>query len=107
VELKVAVTHSLGNARKIIDAVKKGEVFHFIEIMSCPGGCIGGAGQPRFTNDSVRLKRIQAIYKEDEGKKMRKSHENPEVMQLYKEFLGEPLGHKSHKLLHTKYKART
>jgi NADP-reducing hydrogenase subunit HndD len=107
VELKVAVTHSLGNARKIIEAVKKGEVFHFIEVMSCPGGCIGGAGQPRFTDDSVRLKRIQAIYKEDEGKKMRKSHENPEVMQLYKEFLGEPLGHKSHKLLHTKYTART
>jgi NADP-reducing hydrogenase subunit HndD len=107
VELKVAVTHSLSNARKIIEAVKNGEVFHYIEVMTCPGGCIGGAGQPRFTDDSVRLKRIQAIYKEDEGKKMRKSHENPEVMQLYKEFLGEPLGHKSHKLLHTKYTART
>jgi NADP-reducing hydrogenase subunit HndD len=106
VELKVAVTHSLSNARKIIEATKNGEVFHFIEIMSCPGGCIGGAGQPRFTDNNVRLKRIEAIYKEDEGKKMRKSHENPEVAQLYKEFLGEPLGHKSHKLLHTKYKAR-
>jgi NADP-reducing hydrogenase subunit HndD len=105
-ELKVAVTHSLSNARKIIEATKNGEVFHFIEIMSCPGGCIGGAGQPRFTDNNVRLKRIEAIYKEDEGKKMRKSHENPEVAQLYKEFLGEPLSHKSHKLLHTKYKAR-
>jgi NADP-reducing hydrogenase subunit HndD len=107
VELKVAVAHSLGNARKIIEAVKNGEVFHFIEVMTCPGGCIGGGGQPRFTDNSVRLKRIQAIYKEDEGKKMRKSHENPEVIQLYKEFLGEPLSHKSHDLLHTKYKART
>jgi NADP-reducing hydrogenase subunit HndD len=106
VELKVAVTHSIANARKIIDAVKKGEVFHFIEVMTCPGGCIGGGGQPRFTDNSVRLKRIQAIYKEDEGKKMRKSHENPEVIQLYKEFIGEPLSHKSHDLLHTKYKAR-
>jgi NADP-reducing hydrogenase subunit HndD len=105
-ELKVAVTHSLSNARKIIEAIKNGEVFHFIEIMTCPGGCIGGGGQPRVTDNSVRLKRIQAIYKEDEGKKMRKSHENPEVVQLYKEFLGEPLSHKSHKLLHTKYKAR-
>lgn len=107
VDLKIAVAHSLGNARKIIDAVKNGEVFHFIEVMTCPGGCIGGGGQPRFTDNSVRLKRIQAIYKEDEGKKMRKSHENPEVIQLYKEFLGEPLSHKSHELLHTEYKART
>lgn len=106
VELKVAVVHSLKNARKIIEAMENGEEFHFIEVMSCPGGCIGGAGQPRFTNDNVRLKRIQAIYKEDEGKKLRKSHENPEIIQIYKEFLGKPLGNKSHKLLHTKYKSR-
>ncbi|MBN1975733.1 MAG: iron hydrogenase small subunit [Sedimentisphaerales bacterium] len=107
VELKVAVVHTLSNARKIIEAVKNGEVFHFIEVMSCPGGCISGGGQPRFTDNSIRLKRIQAIYKEDEGKKIRKSHENPEIKQIYKEFLGEPLSHKSHKLLHTKYTART
>ncbi|MDD5134978.1 MAG: NADH-dependent [FeFe] hydrogenase, group A6 [Phycisphaerae bacterium] len=106
VELKVAVTHSLSNARKIIEATEAGEVLHFIEVMACPGGCIGGAGQPRFTDDNVRLKRIEAIYKEDEGKKMRKSHENPEIAQIYKEFLGKPLGHKSHELLHTGYKPR-
>lgn len=107
VELKVAVAHGLSNARKILEAIEKGEEFHFIEFMTCPGGCIGGAGQPRFTNDSVRQKRIKAIYKEDEGKKMRKSHENPEIAQIYKEFLGKPLSEKSHKLLHTHYHART
>jgi NADP-reducing hydrogenase subunit HndD len=106
VELKVAVVHSLSNARKIIEAIENGEEFHFIEVMSCPGGCIGGAGQPRFTNDSIRQKRIEAIYKEDEGKKLRKSHENPEITQIYKEFLGKPLSEKSHKLLHTHYKPR-
>jgi len=106
-ELKVAVVHTLGNARRIIEAVKNGEVFHFIEVMSCPGGCISGAGQPRFTDDSVRLRRIEAIYKEDEGKKLRKSHLNPEVLQIYKEFLGKPLSHRSHKLLHTEYVKRT
>jgi NADP-reducing hydrogenase subunit HndD len=106
VELKVAVAHGLSNARKILEAVQKGEEFHFIEFMTCPGGCIGGAGQPRFTNDSVRQKRIKAIYKEDEGKKMRKSHENPEITQIYKEFLGQPCGEKSHQLLHTHYHER-
>jgi NADP-reducing hydrogenase subunit HndD len=105
-ELKVAVVHTLGNARKIIEAVRNGEEFHFIEVMSCPGGCISGAGQPRFTTDEIRNKRIQAIYKEDEGKQLRKSHENPEVLQIYKEFLGSPLAKKSHKYLHTHYKAR-
>jgi NADP-reducing hydrogenase subunit HndD len=107
VELKVAVAHGLSNARKVLEMVQKGEEFHFIEFMTCPGGCIGGAGQPRFTNDSVRQKRIRAIYKEDEGKKLRKSHENPEIAQIYKEFLGKPLSEKSHQLLHTHYHART
>jgi NADP-reducing hydrogenase subunit HndD len=107
VELKVGVAHGLANARKIIEMTKNGEEFHFIEVMTCPGGCIGGGGQPRFTTDEVREKRISAIYKEDEGKKMRKSHENPEVIQIYKEFFGQPLGHKSHDLLHTHYTAKT
>jgi len=105
-ELKVAVVHSLSNARKIIEAVENGEEFHFIEVMACPGGCIGGGGQPRFTTDEVRQKRIEAIYAEDEGKKLRKSHENPEIIQIYEEFLGKPLSKKSHKLLHTHYKSR-
>lgn len=103
VELKVGVAHGLGNARKIIEMMQNGEVFHFIEVMTCPGGCIGGGGQPRFTTDEIRKKRISAIYKEDEGKKLRKSHENPEVIQIYEEFLKEPLSHKSHDLLHTHY----
>lgn len=106
VELKVAVVHSLSNARKIIEAVENGEEFHFIEVMSCPGGCISGGGQPRFTTDEVRQKRIEAIYAEDEGKKLRKSHENPEITQIYEEFLGKPLSEKPHKLLHTHYKSR-
>jgi NADP-reducing hydrogenase subunit HndD len=103
VELKVGVAHGLGNARKIIEMMQAGEVFHFIEVMTCPGGCIGGGGQPRFTTDEIRKKRIGAIYKEDEGKKLRKSHENPEIIQIYEEFLKEPLSHKSHELLHTHY----
>ena len=106
-ELKVAVAHGLGNARKLLEKIRAGEAqYHFIEVMTCPGGCIGGGGQPRFTDDSVRLKRISAIYAEDESKKLRKSHDNPAVAELYKEFLGKPLGHKSHELLHTRYAGR-
>ena len=106
-ELKVAVAHGLGNARKVIEAVRSGQKqYHFIEVMTCPGGCIGGGGQPRLTTNDHRLARIRAIYEEDEHRELRKSHENPAVLQLYKEFLGQPLGEKSHKLLHTKYVAR-
>ena len=104
VELKVAVSHGLANTRKLMEKIKHGEeTYHFIEVMTCPGGCIGGGGQPRLTDDAVRCKRMQAIFSEDEGKKLRKSHENAAVQELYKEFLGEPLGHKSHELLHTHY----
>jgi iron-only hydrogenase group A len=104
VELKVAVSHGLGNTRRLLEHIQQnGSPYHFIEVMTCPGGCIGGGGQPRFTDDAVRLKRISAIYGEDESKKMRKSHENPDVMKLYEEFLGKPLGEKSHHLLHTTY----
>ena len=105
--LKVAVAHGLGNARKVVEAVRSGNAqYHFIEIMCCPGGCIGGGGQPRLTTDDVRKARIKAIYKEDEGKQLRKSHENPEVAQIYQEFLVKPLGEKSHHLLHTHYTPR-
>ena len=104
VTLRVAVAHGLGNANKVIESILKGEKeYHFIEIMTCPGGCIGGGGQPRLTTDEVRKARIQAIYKEDEGRELRKSHENPAIKQIYDEFLGKPLGEKSHHLLHTKY----
>ncbi len=108
VTVRVAVAHGLGNAEKLIRAIKAGEVAcHFVEVMTCPGGCIGGGGQPRFCTDDVRRARISAIYHEDEGKAMRKSHENPAVKQLYEEFLGRPLGEKSHHLLHTRYTPRT
>jgi NADP-reducing hydrogenase subunit HndD len=107
VELRVAVAHGLGNTRRLLEKIRSGEaVYHFVEVMTCPGGCIGGGGQPRFTDDSVRLKRISAIYSEDESKALRKSHDNPAVAELYKEFLGAPLGHKSHELLHTHYHAK-
>jgi len=106
IEVKVGVAHSLTNARRMLEAVNHGEEFHFIEVMTCPGGCIGGGGQPRYTDDSVRKKRINAIYQEDEGKKLRKSHENPQIKQIYEEFLGYPLGEKSHQLLHTHYHSK-
>jgi iron-only hydrogenase group A len=106
VTVKVAVAHGLGNARLLIERMKGGEQYHFVEVMTCPGGCIGGGGQPRLTTDEVRLARIAAIYKEDEGKPIRKSHNNPEVAAIYAEYLKKPLGEKSHHLLHTHYTAR-
>ena len=107
VTLKIAVTSGLSGARKLMESVAKGESeYHFIEVMGCPGGCISGGGQPRPTNNEIRLKRMKAIYREDEGKPLRKSHENPFVTKLYEEYLGKPLGHKSHELLHTHYTRR-
>ena len=107
VEAKFAIAHGLKNARTIMDQIEKGESpYHFIEIMACPGGCIAGGGQPIPTNDEIRLKRIKAIYEEDAGMKLRKSHDNPEITQIYKDFLIEPLGEKSHHLLHTHYTKR-
>jgi len=107
VTLKTVVAHGLTNAHQVMEAVKNGTGdWHFIEIMACPGGCLGGGGQPIPTTPEIRKKRAEAIYREDEGKTIRKSHENPEVIQIYKEFLGEPLGHKSHELLHTHYTKR-
>ncbi|MGD9581805.1 MAG: iron hydrogenase small subunit, partial [Vampirovibrionia bacterium] len=105
--LKIAIAHGLNNAKKLMDKVRSGEAdYHFIEIMACPGGCLGGGGQPIPTNEEIRKKRAQAIYDEDMALKLRKSHENPEVKKIYEEFLGKPLGHKSHKLLHTTYTER-
>ncbi|MBE0655084.1 MAG: iron hydrogenase small subunit [Bacteroidales bacterium] len=106
-ELKCAVAHGLANAREVMDKVKNGEAnYHFIEIMACPGGCLGGGGQPIPTNAEIRGKRAMAIYGEDMALPIRKSHENPEVVQVYKEFLGKPNSHKSHELLHTHYVER-
>ena len=105
--VRVAVAHGLGNARKLLDQIKAGTTkYDFIEVMCCPGGCIGGGGQPIPTNLETRMARIKAIYETDAGMALRKSHENPAVKKLYEEFLEKPLGHKSHELLHTHYTAR-
>ena len=104
--VNVAVAHGLANAREMMDRVQNGKQYHFIEIMCCPGGCIGGGGQPIPTTQEIRAKRAAGIYSADQNMALRKSHENPAVQALYKEFLGEPLGHKSHELLHTHYVAR-
>jgi len=107
IELKCVVANGLANAKKVMQDVRDGKAkYHFIEIMACPGGCLGGGGQPIPTNKEIRAKRKQAIYEEDMGMPIRKSHENPDVITLYKEFLGHPLGHKSHELLHTHYTQR-
>jgi NADP-reducing hydrogenase subunit HndD len=107
VELKCAVAHGLVNAKELMQRVKDGKAtYHFIEIMACPGGCLGGGGQPIPTSLEIRQKRAEAIYSEDANMPLRKSHENPEVIEIYKDFLGKPNGHKSHELLHTHYKAR-
>ncbi len=105
--VRVAVTSGLLGAKKLLRQILDGSSpYHFIEVMGCPGGCISGGGQPRPTNRAVREARMKAIYAEDKGKPERKSHENPFVAQLYAEFLGEPLGHLSHELLHTHYVPR-
>jgi NADH-quinone oxidoreductase subunit G len=106
--IKVAVAHGLGNARKLLDKVRKGESpYHFIEIMACPGGCVGGGGQPIGYDMALRSLRGESLYKEDKGLSIRKSHQNPSVELVYKDFLKEPLGEKSHHLLHTHYAARS
>lgn len=107
VELRCAVAHGLVNAKKVMDAIKAGKAnYHFIEFMACPGGCLGGGGQPIPTSPEIRKRRAEAIYAEDAGMPLRKSHQNPEVVKIYKDFLGKPLGEKSHHLLHTKYVPR-
>jgi NADP-reducing hydrogenase subunit HndD len=107
VELNVAIAHGLANAKILMDKIKAGEAnYHFIEIMACPSGCIGGGGQPIPTNMEIRKKRAAGIYEEDEKMVIRKSHENPEVTEIYESFLHKPLGHKSHDLLHTHYYPR-
>ncbi|HEM56268.1 MAG TPA: 2Fe-2S iron-sulfur cluster binding domain-containing protein [Thermodesulfobium narugense] len=105
ITVKVLVAHSLGLARQLMDKVRAGELkdYHFIEIMACPGGCIGEGGQPIPTTVEERELRINGIYERDKKLPIRKSHEDPEIQAIYKEFLGEPLGHKSHQLLHTHY----
>ena len=111
-EVRVAVVHQLGNVAKVMDAVReaaaRGEEppYHFIEVMACRGGCVGGGGQPYGTTDEVRTKRAKGLYKEDEASVKRCSHDNEEVAAVYKEFFGEPNSEKAHHLLHTHYQER-
>ncbi|MFZ4615517.1 MAG: NADH-dependent [FeFe] hydrogenase, group A6 [Rectinemataceae bacterium] len=107
VTLKVLVAHGTANAKTVMEAVKAGTLApHFIEIMTCPGGCLGGGGQPLPITPEKREARARAIYAEDSGFRIRKSHENAAVMKLYADFLGAPNSHKAHELLHTKYTPR-
>ena len=111
-EVRVAVAHSMANIEKVLDNVraarKKGAEtpYHFIEVMACRGGCVGGGGQPYGATDEIRAQRAAGIYRDDEKSEFRCSHENPMIQKLYKDFLGAPLGHKSHELLHTGYRPR-
>jgi NADP-reducing hydrogenase subunit HndD len=103
--INIGIAHGLGNARKLLEDIKAGKSsYHAIEIMACPGGCIGGGGQPYIHGDTSILKaRQKAIYQEDAGKKLRKSHDNPFIQKLYEEYLEKPGSHRAHHLLHTEY----
>ncbi|MFW5694619.1 MAG: NADH-dependent [FeFe] hydrogenase, group A6 [Alkalispirochaeta sp.] len=111
-EVRVAVAHQMGNAAEVMNRIKAAEEagedppWHFIEIMACRGGCIGGGGQPYGATDEVRRKRIAGLYTDDEQSVARCSHDNPQIKAIYEKFLGEPLGEKSHQYLHTHYTAR-
>ena len=104
-ELKVGIAHGLGNARHLLEDIRNGHnEYHVIEIMACPGGCIGGGGQPlHHGNSDVLYARANALYREDANKPLRKSHENPYIQSLYSEYLGQPCGKLAHELLHTHY----
>ncbi|MBN2109055.1 MAG: iron hydrogenase small subunit, partial [Deltaproteobacteria bacterium] len=110
VTLKVAVAHGTANAKKVLDDISAGGHFsqcHFIEFMACPGGCLGGGGQPIPTSPDIRKARARAIYAEDELSAVRKSYQNQAIARLYQEFLIDgPCGHTSHRLLHTHYTPR-
>jgi NADH-quinone oxidoreductase subunit G len=112
IQVRIAVAHGLGNVEFILEKVRKAKEkgeelpYHFIEVMACTGGCIGGGGQPYGINDKIREARMKCLYQDDIDAKVRSSHENPMVIKLYEEFLEKPLSEKSEKLLHTKYKSR-
>jgi NADH-quinone oxidoreductase subunit G len=111
-KIRVAVAHGLRNVSHVLDKVREAKEtgaeppYHFIEVMACEGGCIGGGGQPYGVTDELRKKRTEGIYRDDREKILRYSHKNPTVIKLYEEFLGKPLSEKAHRLLHTEYKAR-
>ena len=112
-DIRIAVAHGLGNARKLLESIRSGEKsYEFVEIMACPGGCVTGGGQPivsakGYMDKDVKAERAKALYSEDKNATLRKSHENPDIKLLYSEFLEKPGSHKSHELLHTKYTVRS
>ena len=106
ITLKIAVVHTLGAADRLLDALRKGEVeYHFVEVMACPGGCVNGGGQPIVNGYSKQKERADILYKIDKNDKLRFSHENPSIIAVYKDFLGEPLSELAEKLLHTDHHA--
>ncbi len=112
--IRVGIAHGTGNAKQILEKIKAGEKYHFVEIMGCPGGCVGGGGQPILSfrrgwegSMDYRMDRADSLYKAEQELPYRKSHENPEIKKIYREFLGHPLSEISHKLLHTSYTARS
>jgi len=111
-KVRVAVAHGLANVEKVLDRVREARQrgletpYHFIEVMACPGGCIGGGGQPYGVDNARRKLRMAGMYQDDADRTIRHSHENPEVIRLYEDFLGKPLGPRAHELLHTRYTAR-
>ena len=105
-EVNIAISHGLKNAREVLEAIKNGRDYDFVEFMSCPGGCIGGGGQPISREGNNLEERMNALYEIDQNKERRKSHENPQVEELYQKYLEEPGSSIAHKLLHTEYKVR-
>ena len=111
-KVRIAVAHQMGNIEQVLNVVREARdkgaelPYHFIEVMACRGGCIGGGGQPHGATDEIRALRTRGIYSDDEKSKLRCSHHNPEIKRVYDEYLGEPLSHKAHELLHTTYKQR-
>jgi NADH-quinone oxidoreductase subunit G len=111
-KIRIAIAHQMGNIEAVLNKIRaardagKETPYHFVEVMACRGGCIGGGGQPYGCTDEIRSQRTSGIYNDDEKSSYRCSHQNPFIQQVYKEFLGEPNGHKAHELLHTKYVER-
>jgi iron only hydrogenase large subunit-like protein len=104
IKVKIAVAHEIRNAKKVLEKIKKGESeYDFVEVMTCPGGCLGGGGQPRPVSEDIRAKRRAAIYERDKGLPIRKSNENPAIKKVYQEYLGKPGSKLAEEILHTKY----
>jgi NADH-quinone oxidoreductase subunit G len=111
-KIRIAVAHQMGNIEAVLNHIRaardagKEPPYHFVEVMACRGGCVGGGGQPYGCTDEIRAKRGAGLYEDDEKSKLRCSHQNPCITQVYQEFLKEPNGHKAHELLHTHYTGR-